>query len=123
GLGVRGRCVLGRLPRLLDQPLAVMEHGFEFVEGAEMVARLGGVPADWDAFAASWGELHLDTYMADGGRYRRRRHALYAATPDGITRKPHAPHFQALDYNRLHGGIDRWFEPITDAIGASHSMT
>jgi hypothetical protein len=100
-----------------------MEQGFAFVEGAEMIARLGGVPADWDAFAASWGDLQLDTYMADGGRYRRRRHALYAATPGGITRKPHAPHFQTLDYNPLHGGIDRWFEPITDAIGASQSMT
>lgn len=101
-----------------------MDRGFELVEGAEMVARLGGVPADWPAFAASWNDLHLDTYMADGGRYRRRRHALYAVTSaGGITRKPHGPHFQALDYNPLHGGIDRWFEPITDAIGASQSMT
>ena len=100
-----------------------MEAGFEFVQGARMRALLGGAPSDWDAFAASWNDLHLDTYMADGGRYRRRRHALYAATPAGITRKPHGPHFQALDYNHLHGGVDRWFEPITDAIGASASMT
>jgi len=80
---------------------------------------LGAMP-DWDAFAASWDDLHVDTYLA--GRYRRRRHALYAAAHGAITRKPHGPHYQAIDYNPLHGGIDRWFEPVTDAIGASHSM-
>ncbi|MBA3503739.1 MAG: 2OG-Fe dioxygenase family protein [Myxococcota bacterium] len=86
--------------------------GFAFVEGADMRELLGGAPADWDAFAASWNELHLDKYMADGGRYRRRRHALFSAGSGAITRKPHGPHFQTLDYNHLHGGIERWFEPI-----------
>ena len=80
---------------------------------------LGELP-DWDAFAASWDDLHVDRYMT--GRYRRRRHALYAATPSAIERKPHGPHYQSVDYNPLHGGIDRWFEPITDAVGRSHSM-
>jgi hypothetical protein len=88
-------------------------EGFAFVEGAHMREHLGGVPVDWDAFAASWDDLHLDKYMADGGRYRRRRHALFSATDGAIARKPHGPHFQALAYNHLHGGIERWFEPIT----------
>ncbi len=95
--------------------------GFAFVTGDEMHALLGELP-DWDGFAASWNDLHLDTYMADGGRYRRRRHALFAATPTAITRKPHGPHYQSLAYNPLHGGIDRWFEPITDDIGTSRSL-
>ena len=30
---------------------------------------------DWDEFRASWGRMPLDSYMADGGRYRSRRHA------------------------------------------------
>ena len=34
--------------------------------------------------------------------------------PAPIARKPHQPHFQSLDYNPLHGGIERWFEPIED---------
>jgi hypothetical protein len=87
-------------------------EGFAFVEGDDMRAALGGAPPDWDAFAASWNDLHLDQYMADGGRYRRRRHALYAAAHGAITRRPHGPHFQALAYNHLHGGVERWFEPI-----------
>jgi hypothetical protein len=37
-------------------------------------------------------------------------------------RGPHAPHYQALAYNPLHGGVDRWFEPITDEVGASRSL-
>ena len=77
-----------------------------------------------DAFADSWNRLELDTYMADGGRYRRRRHATYAARPDGrSSAQPHQPHYQALDYNPLNGGIARWFEPIEPAIGAGSSMT
>ncbi len=39
-----------------------------------------GVLSDWARFADSWNDLEIDTYMADGGRYRRRRHAVYQAT-------------------------------------------
>ncbi|MGN6105423.1 MAG: 2OG-Fe dioxygenase family protein [Kofleriaceae bacterium] len=85
------------------------------------LARLGPLD-DWATFAASWNDLHLDRYMADGGRYRRRRHALFAASPAGITRRPHGPHWQSREYNPLNGGIERWFEPVTDESGASHSL-
>src|ERR1700722_12437570 len=92
--------------------------GFAFVHGAEMRAMFAahGSLADWEAFAASWDDLGLDTYMADGGRYRRRRHAVFAAGPDGITRKPAQPHYQSRDYNALNGGIARWFDPVTEAV-------
>ena len=61
--------------------------------------------------------------MADGGRYRRRRHATYGAASGGdLQRSPHQPHYQAVEYNRLHGGIERWFEPIASDIGESSSM-
>jgi hypothetical protein len=105
---------------------AVGERGFAFVEGAAMRAILEpfGSLADWQGFTDSWGRLELDTYMADGGRYRRRRHATFAAPKAGaITRKPHQPHYQSLDYNPLHGGIERWFEPIEEQIGAGPSLT
>src|SRR5206468_652581 len=79
--------------------------------------------ADWDAFAASWNRLELDTYMADGGRYRRRRHAVFAARRDALVRKPHQPHFQTLNYNPLHGGIERWFEPIEPGVAGGPTLT
>jgi hypothetical protein len=104
---------------------AIAREGYAFVHGEAMRGLLAacGSLADWPAFAASWDDLRLDTYMADGGRYRRRRHALYGATATGpIRRKPHGPHYQSLDYNPLNGGIARWFEPI-GAAGDGASMT
>jgi hypothetical protein len=60
--------------------------------------------------------------MADGGRYRKRRHAAFRADAGGITRKPHQPHYQSRDYNSLNGGMARWFEPIAPEIGDSAMM-
>ena len=58
--------------------------------------------------------------MADGGRYRRRRHAVFMARDQGaITRAAHQPHYQSRHYNTLNGGIERWFEPVEAEIGAS----
>ena len=104
---------------------AVQNHGFAFVHGAamrDMIAPFGSC-ADWDRFAASWNELELDAYMADGGRYRRRRHAVYSASPSaGVRREAGQPHYQALAYNPLNGGVARWFEPIADDVGAGATM-
>jgi hypothetical protein len=101
--------------------------GFAFVRGAEMRGAIEahGALTDWPQFAASWDDLGLDTYMADGGRYRKRRHVVYAleASESEIRRAPHQPHYQSRDYNPLHGGIQRWFEPVLPAIGAGPSMT
>src|SRR5437773_10258721 len=105
---------------------AIAREGYAFVHGGAMRDLLApyGPLADWTAFASSWNRLELDTYMADGGRYRRRRHATYSATTDhAIVRQPHQPHFQALDYNPVNGGVPRWFEAIEPAIGAGSSMT
>ena len=93
--------------------------GFAFVP-ADLFKKL--LPADslatWPSFAASWNDLGLDTYMADGGRYRRRHFAAFAVSAGAIVRKPHQPHYQSRDYNPLNGGIERWFEPITDATAS-----
>ena len=72
---------------------------------------------DWESFAASWQRLGMDVYMADGGRYRRRRHATFALANNSIVRKKHQPHYQSRDYNTLNGGIERWFDPIEKRIG------
>lgn len=104
---------------------AIADEGFAFVSGRAMESLLtaAGALSDWSAFADSWSRLELDAHMADGGRYRRRRHAVYAARPHAvIERAPHRPHFQAIDYNPLNGGVARWFEPIEPAIGDSASM-
>jgi hypothetical protein len=108
-----------------DLLAAIEREGFAFVHGSAMRDLIAGRGplTDWTAFAESWNRLELDTYMADGGRYRRRRHAAFAAGCDGLARKPHRPHYQTLDYNPLHGGIERWFEPIEPAVGAGPTLT
>jgi len=99
-------------------------EGFAFVEAPEMAALLERKGLrDWGAFAASWDDLGVDTYMADGGRYRRRRFAAFRAAPTGIVRKPHQPHYQSRDYNQLNGGLERWFEPVTEAVARHPALT
>ena len=108
--------------RLAEIAETIARDGFAYVHAPEMrgVLQAAGL-RDWDAFAGSWDDLGVDTYMADGGRYRRRRFAAFRAAAE-ITRKPHQPHYQSRDYNPLHGGIERWFEPVTDAIGTHPAM-
>ena len=92
---------------------ALRDRGFIFVHGADMQAALGKTgTAAWDAFADSWNDLGVDTYMADGGRYRKRRHATFSATASTFTPKAPQPHYQSRDYNALNGGIARWFDPV-----------
>jgi len=67
--------------------------------------------------------MPLDTYMADGGRYRRRRHTVFSASAHGeVERQAHQPHYQSVDYNTLNGGVERWFEPIQESSANSHSL-
>lgn len=96
---------------------ALMSKGFTFQPGTAMRVWLGQGWIDWARFAASWNDLGEDGHMADGGRYRRRRYAIFDATRDGVVRAPHQPHFQAKTYNRLNGGLDRWFDPVLPEIG------
>jgi hypothetical protein len=100
------------------------EHAHVFAHATEMrdLLEQHGNLSDWDTFVESWNNLALDTYMADLGRYRRRRHAVFEATADSIRRLPHQAHFQTLDYNSLNGGIERWFEPIEDKQANSNSL-
>src|SRR5579883_3080794 len=84
---------------------AIARAGYAFLGGDAMRPLLAhaGSLADWDAFVASWEGMPVDTYMADGGRYRRRRHAVFAAPPAApIIRQPHQPHYQSVEYNALH---------------------
>ncbi len=108
-------------------PGAIAAHGFAFVPAAAMRAELArhGSLDDWAAFAASWNDLGRDTYMADGGRYRKRRFAVFTAAPGepAIPRAAHQPHYQSRDYNPLNGGIARWFAPIRDDIAENTSFT
>ncbi|WP_026595594.1 2OG-Fe dioxygenase family protein [Methyloferula stellata] len=92
-------------------------NGFAYVHAPIMRAALQAEGlADWDRFAASWDDLGVDRYMADGGRYRRRRFATFTVRGGEVLRKLHQPHYQSRDYNPLNGGIARWFDPVIEDI-------
>lgn len=101
------------------------QQGHVFLQAAQLrpLLDIDGGLSDWTAFAESWNHLAIDDYMADGGRYRRRRHAVYAADASGPPkRQAHQPHYQSRDYNSLNGGIARWFEPIESHIADGASL-
>ncbi len=68
--------------------------------------------ASLEALGPSWDNLPPDTYLKDGGHYRRRRHSCFVVTGERVTQAPHRAHWQPLEYNALHGGMRRWFEPM-----------
>jgi hypothetical protein len=101
-------------PDQLDATLS--SQGFA-VLSAESVCALAGVSAlDLRALEASWNDLPPDLYLKDGGRYRRRRHASFAVSTQALKAMPHRAHWQPLSYNALHGGMQRWFEPMAAEV-------
>ncbi len=65
-----------------------------------------------EALAPAWNDLPPDAYLKDGGRYRRRRHGCFVADRGELATVPHRAHWQPVEYNALHGGMQRWFEPL-----------
>lgn len=94
-------------------------HGQAVLDAAGLRALTGLAAADLEAWRPAWNRLPPDTHLRDGGRYRRRRHGSFIVEGDRVTPVPHRAHWQPVDYNALHGGIERWFEPIETAVSDS----
>ena len=92
------------------------EHGFAVVN-ADSVCRRAGVRLDeLAAWQPGWDSLPPDLYLKDGGHYRRRRHANLVVDRDRVVPAPHRAHWQPVHYNALHGGMERWFEPMSAEV-------
>ena len=97
---------------------ALMDTGFAVV-GPQAVAALVDVPVEaFDAWLPYWDRLPPDAYLLDGGKYRQRRHATFIVDGDQVSDGPRRPHWQPVDYNALHGGIERHFEPIEPGLAS-----
>jgi hypothetical protein len=107
-------------------PLAQLDAGLQrqghaVIDRAALLQALDCNPGALDAWTSYWDRLPPDQHLRDGGRYRRRRHASFVVDGGSVTQAPHRAHWQPVEYNALHGGIERWFEPVeaglaTDAI-------
>ena len=104
-------------------PLSGLDHalhgsGFALVSAGDVQRWLHTDAEQLAALHASWDDLPSDAYLMDGGRYRRRRHSCFVVDGDAVQQVPHRAHWQPLEYNALHGGMQRWFEPMDPAVVA-----
>jgi hypothetical protein len=96
-------------------------EGWAFLAPATAVAALDLDAARLGALRDAWSRLPRDTYLRDGGRYRSRRHSCFVQQfPSGaLSAVARRAHWQPTSYNALHGGFERWFEPIeTEVVNA-----
>ena len=101
----------------------IASQGWAALSGRQVRALTGIVHGpEWDAFGRSWSALGDDRYMADGGRYRRRRHAVLALAGGEVCTLPPRPHYQSRDYNSLNGGIERWFAQVQPEVLGSETF-
>lgn len=98
-------------------------RGYAVVGPRDVAAVCNVELSDLDALVGSWEALPADAYLRDGGRYRRRRHSCFVQHADDLHPVPHRAHWQSEDYNALHGGMHRWFEPVTSEIVAAPCWT
>jgi len=105
----------------LDADLAA--RGDVVLSATDLAALVGVELAQFDALVPSWDALQPDRYLRDGGSYRKRRHSCFVADAGVLVQTPHRAHWQPKDYNALHGGMQRWFEPIEPATIAASAWS
>jgi hypothetical protein len=106
-----------------DLIAALRDHGHAAISAAGLGRVANGTAAEFAALAPSWDELPPDAYLRDGGRYRRRRHSCFVVDGDTVSQVPHRAHWQPVEYNALHGGLERWFEPMRPEVVAAPVWT
>jgi hypothetical protein len=102
-----------------EVPALLRARGYAVVSPQGVAALAGCEVSDLQALAASWDDLPPDTYLNDGGRYRRRRHSCFVVEEAALRQAPHRAHWQPVEYNALHGGMQRWFEPMRREVAAA----
>ena len=97
---------------------ALRDDGYAVLRPQDVAALAGCTLDALRALEPSWNDLALDNYLKDGGRYRRRRHSCFVQDGGELAQTPHRAHWQPVEYNALHGGMHRLFEPVEPAIVA-----
>ena len=98
---------------------ALSQDGLRLLSPADLAAALPpGWVQGWTALTPSWDDLPPDAHLKDGGHYRRRRHSCFIQNlaASALVQTPHRAHWQPTDYNALHGGFERWFEPVEAGV-------
>lgn len=96
--------------------ITLRQQGYAVLNAAGVSELAGCGIDDLNVMRPFWGDLPPDAYLKDGGRYRRRRHSCCVVSGDRVTQSPHRAHWQPVEYNALHGGMQRLFEPMQPAL-------
>jgi hypothetical protein len=109
---------------LNEAPRALRESGFAIVAGSSVAEAIPAADSTKVPWLRSWDELPPDPHLADGGKYRFRRHASFIQTiaPPALSDVPYRPHWQPKAFNKLHGGSHRAFSPIEPEVAADPSF-
>lgn len=99
----------------LNLNASLKQQGFALLPAQDVAALSGCALKDLLALNDSWNRLGADHYLKDGGKYRSRRHGSCVVRGAQVQSVPHRAHWQPLEYNALHGGMERWFEPLEEA--------
>jgi hypothetical protein len=102
-------------------PAALAGPGHAVLAPADFARFAASTVPELDALRASWDDLPLDAHLRDGGRYRRRRHSSFVIESGEVRLVAQRAHWQPVEYNALHGGIERWFEPVSPRVLAAPS--
>jgi hypothetical protein len=102
---------------------AVKSQGFGVLSPSGLATFLDFPLSALDALKRDWDDLPPDNFLKDGGHYRRRRHSSFIVHGTEIEQVAHRAHFQPLEYNALHGGMLRMFEPMKPDIVAQPVMS
>lgn len=99
-------------------------QGFALLGPQRCLELCAVAPAALTRLARSWERLPSDPHLRDSGRYRSRRHASLILSDDAsrIRESVRRPHWQSTEYNALHGGFERWFEPMEEAVLADPAL-
>jgi hypothetical protein len=107
-----------------DIATTVRNQGYAVIEPRSVALCLRIDLSALASFVPSWAMLPRDQHLKDGGAYRHRRHSCFlqdvTQSDDslGLRQVPHRAHWQPTSYNALHGGIERWFEPMAAEVCA-----
>jgi hypothetical protein len=99
-----------------ELPALLRSQGYAVLDAQGVCELTGCAIGELLALAPSWNGLPADAYLKDGGHYRRRRHSSFVVDGVALTQAPHRAHWQPVEYNALHGGMQRWFEPMEPAV-------
>jgi hypothetical protein len=111
------------LTALSDLDAQLRSAGYAVLDAASLTRLTDVALQQLQAWHRFWDDLPPDAHLRDGGRYRRRRHGSFIVDGVSVSAVPQRAHWQPVAYNALHGGIERWFEPLPEELVGDDGWT